>query len=208
MPCSVPSSPGRPCSTLSAASGLSLRKRRRDIAVDVDAADAIAGPLERVGAGLAGAQGNLALGRPASHQNRDVFHRLSTVMPLVARLIAMAGMPSTPIRLISHSRSMPECAFTRWRTVSPSVSISAALAPPRLIRKLQCKFGDLRAADGEAAAAGVVDSFHALCPGGFLKVEPPVRLRGWLASRFFLIARHFGGDLVRNRRRGPETPRP
>src|SRR5262249_19703511 len=45
---------------------------------------------------------------------------------------------ATPIRLISHSRSMPECSLTRRRTVSPSVSISAAVALPRLIRKLQC----------------------------------------------------------------------
>ena len=79
MPCSVPSSPGRPCSTLSAASGLSWRKRRGDVAVDVDAADAVAaGALERVGAGLARAQRHLALGRPASHQDRDVLHRLSS----------------------------------------------------------------------------------------------------------------------------------
>ena len=73
MPCSVPSSPGRPCSTLSATSGLSARKRRGDVAGDVDAADAIAGASRRIGAGLAGAQGDFALGRPASHQNGDVL---------------------------------------------------------------------------------------------------------------------------------------
>ena len=44
----------------------------------------------------------------------------------------------TPIRLISHSSSTPEFSFTRRRTVSPSVSMSAAVALPRLIRKLQC----------------------------------------------------------------------
>src|SRR5262245_3316671 len=45
---------------------------------------------------------------------------------------------ATPIRLISHSNTTPEFSLTRLRTVSPSVSMSLALAPPRLIRKLQC----------------------------------------------------------------------
>ena len=41
---------------------------------------------------------------------------------------------------------------------------------------------DLRAADLQAAAAGASISSQALWPGGLVKVEPPVRLRGWLAS--------------------------
>src|SRR5262249_60821353 len=49
-----------------------------------------------------------------------------------------SGCHATPIRLISHSSSTPELSLTRRRTVSPSVSISAAVALPRLIRKLQC----------------------------------------------------------------------
>src|SRR5262249_47180028 len=48
------------------------------------------------------------------------------------------GCHATPIRLISHSSSTPEFSLTRRRTVSPSVSMSAAVALPRLIRKLQC----------------------------------------------------------------------
>ena len=53
--------------------GLERAQVRGDVAVDVDAADLIAGALERVGAGLAGAQRDIALGRPAAHQDRDVF---------------------------------------------------------------------------------------------------------------------------------------
>src|SRR5262249_38360778 len=49
-----------------------------------------------------------------------------------------SGRYATPIRLISHSSSTPELSLTRRRTVSPSVSMSAAVALPRLIRKLQC----------------------------------------------------------------------
>ena len=43
-----------------------------DVAADIDARHAVAVALQRVGAGLAGAQRNLALRGPASHQNRDV----------------------------------------------------------------------------------------------------------------------------------------
>src|SRR5947209_3825692 len=45
---------------------------------------------------------------------------------------------ATPIRLISHSNSTPLFSRTRRRTSSPKFSISAALALPRLIKKLQC----------------------------------------------------------------------
>src|SRR5208282_2854915 len=45
---------------------------------------------------------------------------------------------ATPTRLISHSSSTPNFAFTRARTSSPKASMSAAVASPVLIRKLQC----------------------------------------------------------------------
>src|SRR6478672_3136753 len=44
----------------------------------------------------------------------------------------------TPTRLISHSSSIPNVSFTRARTSSPTASISAAVASPELMRKLQC----------------------------------------------------------------------
>ena len=53
--------------------GLQCLQHGRDIAPDVDLGDAVALGLERLGAGLAGAQADLALGRPASHQDRDVL---------------------------------------------------------------------------------------------------------------------------------------
>ena len=54
---------------------------------------------------------------------------------------------------------------------------------------------NLCAADGQPAAAGGVDQLPGLPPGGFLKVEPPVRLLiGWrrLAQLGDLV--HLGGD--------------
>src|SRR5674476_371074 len=55
--------------------GLERAQRGGDVAGDVDANDAIgAGAFERIGAGHAGAQGNRALGRPAAHQDCNVFH--------------------------------------------------------------------------------------------------------------------------------------
>ena len=61
--------------------GLERREHARDVAADIDPGDAIALPLRRVGAGLAGAQRDLALGRPASHQNRDVLGHLRARIP-------------------------------------------------------------------------------------------------------------------------------
>src|SRR5215510_4864160 len=83
---------------------------------------------------------------------------------------------ATPIRLISHSRSTPDAAMTRDRTVSPRASMSAADAPPRLIRKLQCisETWALPIRKPRQPAASI--NCQALCPGGFLKVDPPVRL--------------------------------
>src|SRR5712672_502635 len=171
------------------------RERGRHVAVDVDAGDPIALALERIRAGLAGAQRDLALRRPAAHQHRDVFgHDLSSRIacpppacgggnsqhPGPARNTAHAS----PMRLISHSSSTPEFSFTRVRTVSPNVSISAALALPRLIRKLQCisETWASPATSPRQPAASI--NCQALWPGGFLKVEPPVRLLiGCVASR-------------------------
>ena len=53
--------------------GLERLQHGRDFAADIDARDAEALPLQRVGAGLAGTQRNLALRRPASHQDGDVL---------------------------------------------------------------------------------------------------------------------------------------
>src|SRR5712691_11033780 len=81
-----------------------------------------------------------------------------------------------PMRLISHSSSTPEDSFTRFRTVSPSVSISAAVAPPRLIRKLQCSSETCALPTFRPRQPTASISSQALAPDGFLNVDPPVRL--------------------------------
>ena len=53
--------------------GLHRSEHGGDVAADIDARDGIALPHKRVGAGLARAQGDLALGRPPAHQHGDVF---------------------------------------------------------------------------------------------------------------------------------------
>ena len=66
--------------------------------------------------------------------------------------------------------------------------MSAAVALPRLIRKLQCSSETCAPPTIEPAAAGGVDQLPGLVPGGFLKVEPPVRLLiGCVASRDSVI---------------------
>src|SRR5215212_1566004 len=79
-----------------------------------------------------------------------------------------------PIRLISHSSSTPEFSRTLRRTSSPRISMSAAVAFPRLIRKLQCISDTCASPMTRPLQPATSMSFHALLPGGFLKVEPPV----------------------------------
>src|SRR3954453_18815968 len=81
---------------------------------------------------------------------------------------------ATPIRLISHSNSTPDCSRTRRRTSSPRPSTSAAVAPPRLIRKLQCISETCALPLVRPRQPSASINFHPLCPGGFLNVEPPV----------------------------------
>ena len=56
-----------------------------------------------------------------------------------------------------------------------SDSISDAVAEPWLIRKLQCISETSAPPTRRPRQPAWSISFHALCPGGFLKVEPPVR---------------------------------
>ena len=61
------------------------------------------------------------------------------------------------------------------------------LAP--IDQKIAMKFGNLCIADGKPTAAGLVDQFPRLLAGGFLKVEPPVRvLTGCVSERAFVIS--------------------
>src|ERR1700736_2143907 len=104
--------------------GLEASEHGRNVAPHIDLGYAMPEPLHRLGAVLAGPQRDFSLGRPPSHENGD--------------MLAHGAQSRRPMRLISHSSSTPELSFTRARTVSPRSSISAAEAPPRLIRKLQC----------------------------------------------------------------------
>ncbi len=66
--------------------------------------------------------------------------------------------------------------------------MSVAVAPPRLIRKLQCMVLTWAPPICKPRQPAASMSFQALWPGGFLKVEPPVRLLiGWVASRLSVI---------------------
>src|SRR5262249_26075756 len=185
--------------------GLEGLQQGGDVAADVDAGDAIALLFERLGTGASGIDRHLPLGRPAAHQDGDVLcsrHSDSLFASRRASRSANAARResgdeenrihagcATPIRLISHSRSMPEVSFTRARTVSPSDSISAADALPRLMRKLQCSWETWASPTLNPRQPAASISCHALAPGGFLKVEPPVRLlTGWVASRASVIA--------------------
>src|SRR4051794_15536077 len=113
---------------------------------------------------------------------------------------------SIPIRLISQCSSIPDVSFTRARTVSPNVSISCPVALPVLMRKLQCISDTCAPPTRKPRQPAASISFQALCPGGFLKVEPPVFSRiGCAVSRWFctsfIRARMASGAATRPRKR-------
>src|SRR5258708_6350901 len=108
---------------------------------------------------------------------------------------------STPIRLISHSSSTPEVSRTRDRTVSPSVSMSAALAPPRLMRKLQCSSETWAAPTIKPRHPAASMSCHALRRGGVFKGASPVPLFIRLAGRPFPGGHRGAGAYTRPRLR-------
>src|SRR5262249_40029906 len=143
------------------------------IAVHIDARDAITFALKCFGARFSGIERNLAFGGPSAHQDSYVLivSRHSAAMRL-----ASASPGCIPMRLISHSSSIPLLARTRSLTSSPSVSTSAALALASLIRKLQCISDIWTPPTRRPRHPAASINFQALCPGGFLKVEPPVRL--------------------------------
>ena len=126
MPCSVPSSPGRPCSTLSATSGLSVLQHGRDVAADIDAGDAVAGALERVGAGLAGAQADTS--RSADQPPiRTATCLLMPLAPAAKMLQARASDTAGPAEAAADQRyrtlllrvtaapRISNVTLTRWR---------------------------------------------------------------------------------------------
>src|SRR5262249_17749311 len=101
-------------------------QHRGDVAADVDAGDPMAEPLQRISAGLAGAQRYLALGRPASHQNGDVLaHPCSTSVAALIRLYHAIESRSALASSISARRS-PAAVEGKRRCRS-----KAAVTPPR-----------------------------------------------------------------------------
>src|SRR3977135_2896139 len=113
--------------------------------------------------------------------------------PLIVGAAEENGNPhqfrSIPIRLISQCNSIPECSFTRERTVSPSISISCPVALPVLIRKLQCISDTCAPPTRKPRHPAASISFQALLPGGFLNVEPPGFSRiGCAVCRWFFPA--------------------
>src|SRR4051812_19887837 len=112
----------------------------------------------------------------------------------------------TPTRFISQCSSIPEFSLTRARTVSPRTSISWPVAPPVLIRKLQCISETCAPPTRRPRQPAASISFQALRPGGFLKVEPPVFSRiGCAVSRWIctsvILVRIASGEAMRPRNR-------
>src|SRR5262249_47345899 len=153
-----------------------LRQLLGEVVPDVDARDPVARLFQRRRAGLARAQAYLAFGREAAKQHGHVLEPLANPAHGVpaSRRASPMGWPgrARPRRMISQGKAMPETALTRARTVSPSRSISSAVAAPSLIKKLQCISETLASPMRKPRQPAWSISFQALACGGFLKVEP------------------------------------
>src|SRR5215813_6663217 len=165
------------------------------VAFDLEFDDLVTTLAQPLGASLAAHQRHLALGRPAAHQDRDLTRHPSAPLRTGPSAPLRTGPsaplrtgPSAPMRRISHSNWTPHFSRTRRRTSSPSASMSAALAPPRLIRKLQCLSETCASPMRSPRQPAWSISSHALWPGGLTKVEPPVRLRGCDSVRALSIS--------------------
>ena len=172
-----PSSPYRPCRALNTTSGppppagrrkSTSARRSRLTSYSITVVAAFAQPL---GAGLAAHQRDLALGRPAAHQDRDACSSLA----LSRQIARCAGFP------IPAARRSPRS--TRRRTSSPSASMSAAVASPVIDQELLCFSETCAPPSVRPRQPARSISSQALRPGGLAKVEPPVRLRGWVSAR-------------------------
>ena len=197
MPWTVPSSPGVPWSALNTTSGLQIGERRGDVAVHVDPGDAMAAALERIGDAVAADQRDLALGRPAAHQHRDVepIHAPPSSpdrrawSPLSCRSTALPS-PNDECHAHPHALDFPfevDAAVgldPAADFLAQRLDLGRAGALPRLSRKLQCFSETWASPIAQAAAAGGVDQPPGLGAGRVLEG----RAAGAAAQRLALLA--------------------
>ena len=175
MPCTVPSSPGVPCSALNTTSGLTSPSRAatlRSMSIRVTRWPRL---FERVGDAVAGHQRDFPLGRPAAHQHRDMqLTRHHSLQP--------SGFP------IPASRRCPPARAAA--PPRPDSSMSRRARPAEIEQEVAMLLRDLRLADRQAPAAGRVDQLPGLGPRRILEG----RAAGPRAQRLRGLAR--GGDAV------------
>ncbi len=117
-------------------------------------------------------EAHLAFGRAPAHQHGDAAD--------VARIVH-----GTPTRLISHSSVDARFRLhARAHLLAQRFDDRRRCASPLLMRKLQCFSETCASPRARPRQPASSMSCQALCPGGFLKVEPPVLDRtGCVASR-------------------------
>jgi hypothetical protein len=107
---------------------------------------------------------------------------------------------STPIRLISQCRSIPEFSFTRAHRLAERFDIVTGRIAG-IDQEIAVHFRDLRSADAKAAHARGIDQFPGAVTRRILNVEPPVFSRiGCAVSRWFctssIRARMVSGSVI------------
>ena len=123
--------------------------QRAQVALDVVFDDLVAAFAQALGAGLAAHQRDLALGRPAAHQDRDLAAHAGT--------LRCGGFPSrsrTPL-LLEHA---PPHFLAQRLDVGRG-------GGAEIDQEVAMLLGDLRLADAQAAAAGLVDQLPRLVAG-------------------------------------------
>ena len=146
------------------------------VALHVVFDDLVPALAQSFGAGLAAHERDLALGRPAAHQDRDALH--ACLIPA-----GLADAPDFPFELHAGLFAARGGALPR-----PAPRCRSPWRSPRLIRKLQCFSETCASPMRRPRHPASSISSQARRPGGLTKVEPPVRLRGWDSVRAVSIS--------------------
>ena len=162
-PCTVPSSPKRPCSAMNTRAKPSSLQREDVLLRGIERVRVDAATAQRCEHGVAGEERDLALGGRSAHQHATFPNSLHAASPT----IRTSGSSSTPV-----------VARTTSRTCAISASMSAARAVAlRIHDEVRVLLRDARVADREALEAAGLDQPRRMVAGRVAEHAARVRHR-------------------------------
>src|SRR5262245_21166405 len=180
MPCNVPSSPGRPCSRLSATSGLSARNVA---AISRFTSTRLTRYPVRSSASAQALPERNDTSRSADHPP------IKTATCFIASAFYSKAL-DLPFEFYTRV-----CLYFLTDGLAKRFDIGRGRAA-EIDQKVAVKFGHLRPTNGKAAAAGVVYQFPCAMAWRILERRPTGTIARLACLALFLDRGHFGGDLL------------